>query len=336
MRAGARAIGGERRRGEREPYGPSGREEGTGGGRPAGERGRERGRACAPRLGRHRQAERARALRTPARRRAAQRGGEARRRRAAAGARRQRAVDELDELSRQVGAHRRERRRAGLDRPRGLEHRRLPERMPPCERLPQHHAHRPHVGCLGGVLACEPLGRDVRERARHVALRRERLRLRHSGEAEVEELRRHAIALREKDVRRLHVAMEDPRSVRVREPLRDLRARLDGAGVVERAGAQGLAEGAAGDELVRDVDMPAVARECIRAQAARVTQPGGGRRLALCARGRLALARDDLEGDVETRLLVSCQPDRSRPAAAERTQGPVATEDGLAVMQCER
>ena len=51
--------------------------------------------------------------------------------------------------------------------------------------------------------------------------------------------------------------------------------------------------------------------------------------LALGARGRLPLARDDLERDVEPRLLVAGEPDRARAAAAERLQGPVAAEHEL-------
>ena len=51
--------------------------------------------------------------------------------------------------------------------------------------------------------------------------------------------------------------------------------------------------------------------------------------LALGPRRRLALARDDLERDVEARALVAGEPDRARAAAAERPQRPVAVEDEL-------
>src|SRR5207302_3437652 len=108
----------------------------------------------------------------------------------------------------------------------------------------------------------------------------------------------------EQDVRRLHVAMQDPRRVRVREAVADLRARLDRGAVVELAGAHRLAEGLPRNELVGDVHVPRVARERVRAQAARMAQLGGGLRLTLRARGGLALAGHDLERDVESRLLV--------------------------------
>jgi len=58
-----------------------------------------------------------------------------------------------------------------------------------------------------------------------------------------------------------------------------------------------------------------------------------GVRLALGARGGLALARDDLESDVEAVLLVAREPDRARAAAAERAQGSVALGDELARRQ---
>ena len=57
-----------------------------------------------------------------------------------------------------------------------------------------------------------------------------------------------------------------------------------------------------------------------------MAQMRGRRGLALGARGGLALARDDLERDVEPRLLVAGEPDRAGAAAAERAQRPVAAE----------
>ena len=59
-------------------------------------------------------------------------------------------------------------------------------------------------------------------------------------------------------------------------------------------------------------------------------QPRGRQRLALGPRRRLALARDDLQRDVEAGLLVTRQPDRAGAAAAERAQGPVALRNELA------
>src|SRR6266550_9288797 len=83
------------------------------------------------------------------------------------------------------------------------------------------------------------------------------------------------------------------------------------------------------DELVRDVDVPRVAAEPVRAQAGGMAQLRGRLGLALGPHGRLALARDDLQRDVEARPLVAGEPHRARAAAAERPQGPVAVEDEL-------
>jgi hypothetical protein len=143
------------------------------------------------------------------------------------------------------------------------------------------------------------------------------------------------LAVREQHVRRLHVTVEDAGRVRVRQAVADLRARLDRGAVVELAGAQGLPECASRHEFVGDVDVPRVTGERVGAQAARMAQAGRCGRLALGAGGGLALSGDDLEGDVEARLLVACEPDRSRAAAAEGTERAVPVEDEPAPLERE-
>ena len=113
----------------------------------------------------------------------------------------------------------------------------------------------------------------------------------------------------------------------VREPVADLRARLDRRSVVQLAGPQCLTKCASRHELVGDVDVPRVACKFVGAQATRVSEAGGGSGLAFGAHGRLPLAGDDLERDVESRLLVACEPDRPRTAATERAQRAVSVED---------
>src|SRR5262245_5629679 len=56
---------------------------------------------------------------------------------------------------------------------------------------------------------------------------------------------------------------------------------------------------------------------------------GCGLALALGANGRLALARDDLQRDVETALLVPCEPHVAHPSRPERPQRPVPSKDEL-------
>ena len=58
--------------------------------------------------------------------------------------------------------------------------------------------------------------------------------------------------------------------------------------------------------------------------------------LALGARGRLALARDDLERHVEARSLVAGEPDEPMPPLPERPQRAVAAEDELAAESAGR
>ena len=93
--------------------------------------------------------------------------------------------------------------------------------------------------------------------------------------------------------------------MRVCEAVAHLGAGLDRRIVGQLAGPQRLAVRASGDELVGDVDVPRVAAEPVRAQAGGMPQLRGGLRLALGARGRLALARDDLQRDVEACPLVA-------------------------------
>ena len=61
-----------------------------------------------------------------------------------------------------------------------------------------------------------------------------------------------------------------------------------------------------------------------------MAQPRGRQGLPLGPRRRLALARDDLQRDVEAGALVAREPDRARAAAAERAQGPIALRNELA------
>src|SRR5918999_6288582 len=80
------------------------------------------------------------------------------------------------------------------------------------------------------------------------------------------------------------------------------------------------------DVLVRDVNVTVIASKSVCAQAVRVAEARRGVRLPLGPRGRLALLRDDLERDVEARLLIAREPDGARSAAAERAQGTITAE----------
>ena len=66
-----------------------------------------------------------------------------------------------------------------------------------------------------------------------------------------------------------------------------------------------------------------------------MAEPRRGLHLARGAGGALSLARDDLERDVEARLLVAGEPDRPRAAAPERLRRPVAVEDERSVGEGE-
>ena len=195
------------------------------------------------------------------------------------------------------------------------------------ERLPEHDADGPDVTGGGRVASTEALGCDVREGAGHVADGGQRVGLVELGQAEVEEPDRDRRRLLDEDVRGLHVPMDDPDPVGVGERVEDLRCGLDGVAVAELAGAQRLAQRDPLDVLVGDVDVPAVAPEVVGADAPLVAEPRRGLHLPRRPGSALALARDDLQRDLETRPLVPREPDGARAAATEGPEGPVAVED---------
>ena len=185
---------------------------------------------------------------------------------------RERVADRAEEPLREVGPLDLERRRTRLDRSGHLLQRHAPERMLAGERLPEQDADSPDVARRAGLLAAQPLGRDVRERARHVADRRQRLGLVELREPEVEQAHRDAVALGQQHVRGLHVAVDDPAPVRMCKAVEDLRRRLDRLAVTQVAGAHRLAQRAAADVLVGDVDVAGIGAEAVRTQAALVPQ----------------------------------------------------------------
>jgi hypothetical protein len=198
------------------------------------------------------------------------------------------------------------------------------------EGLPEHHTHRPHVAGGGRRFAAQPLRRDVRERPGHVSDGRERLGLGEAREPEVEQADRDLRLVLQQDIRRLDVAVHDPLSMRVRETFQDLRGGLDRGGVCQLPASRRLAQGRAGDVLVRDVHVLPVACVCVDALAAGMAEFGSSAGLTLRARACLAFARDDLERHVQTRLLVPRKPDRAGAAAAQRPDRAVPGEYELA------
>src|SRR4029453_3945680 len=99
--------------------------------------------------------------------------------------------------------------------------------------------------------------------------------------------------------------------------------------VPELAGANTVAHRPARDVFVGDVDVPVVAGVGVGPQTPWMAQPRGRFRLALRAPPGLALARDDLQRDVEAVRLVARKPNGARAAAPQRPQGAVAAKDEL-------
>ena len=131
--------------------------------------------------------------------------------------------------------------------------------------FPEQHTDRPHVGGRAGLLPTQALGRDVRQRPRDVADRRQRLLLAHEREPEVEQLHAHAGRFGEEHVRGLHVAMDDSLRMGVRQTVEDLRRRLQHVRVAERLRPQRLTQRPPDDVLVGDVDVAGIAGKGIGA-----------------------------------------------------------------------
>ena len=195
------------------------------------------------------------------------------------------------------------------------------------QRFPEEHADRPHIRGRPGFLSMEALRRDVGERPGYVADGRERVRVRHQGQAEVEETHRDALLLGEQHVRRLHVAMDDPARVREREALEHLGSRLDRAFVPELMCAQRLPKRLARDVLVRDIEVLGVRFEPVGAQAVRVAQFRRRLGLALGPGRRPTLPGDDLQRELLAGDLVAHEPHRPGAAASEWAQGPIPVQD---------
>ena len=199
------------------------------------------------------------------------------------------------------------------------------------ERLPEQHADGPDVRPRCRRLSAKPLRRDVGERPGDVAGGGQRLRLRQARKAEVEQPNRDVLTVREQDVGRLDVAVDDPARVRVRETFQHLHGGRDRRRVVELARAKRLAKRATRRVLVGDVDVLRVVAETVGPLTARMPEPRRRFRFALRPGAGLALAGDDLQRDVETVLLVPGEPDRPGPAGSKWPERPVPPEDELAL-----
>jgi hypothetical protein len=203
------------------------------------------------------------------------------------------------------------------------------------ERLPEDHADRPDVASFRRLLPGEPLGRDVRERPGDVADGGQRVCLVELCKPEVEHPDGDVVGVLDQHVRGLDVAVDDSAPMRVREPIEHLGGDLDRPRVVDLLRAQNLAQRPAPHVLVGDVDMARVAAEVVGADAAFVAEPGRCLHLARRARCPLSLTWNDLERDLEPRLLVPGEPDRSRAPATERLEGSIAVENERSIGDCE-
>ena len=240
----------------------------------------------------------------------------------------QRARDRREDVLREVGAERLERRRAALDPPRGLGEVAAPERVLARERLPEQDAERPRRRRPRSPSA--PAGAPARCRRAFPGCRRAPSACRTPPSARARSrgaARRSTSDSASRTFDGLTSRWMIPRRGRARARRRSARATSIAARSSSSPARQRLAQRAAGDVLVGDVDVRRVARERDDPLAARVAERRRRAGLALGAVARLALARDDLQRDVEAGLLVACEPDLAHAAGAQRAQRAVPAEE---------
>ena len=130
--------------------------------------------------------------------------------------------------------------------------------------------------------------------------------------------------------------MHDASCVRVRERVQQLGGGLHRMRVLQQAGPHGVAQRAAGNVLVRDVDVVIVAVDGVDAGAVPMAEPLDGDGFPFRPRSGLPLTWHHLQRDVASGDLVPGQPDRPRSAATERPESAIAPEDqvGIGVRCC--
>ena len=193
-------------------------------------------------------------------------------------------------------------------------------------------AHTSAAGPAGSP--AQPLGRDVGERPGHVADRASASRPRaiwarpKSRSAHG----RRACPSASRTFAGLTSRWTIPRACACASASSIWRAASTARAVVELAAPHRLAQRLAGDVLVGDVDVLGVAARSRSARRQRWWRSRAAASASRSARDAALPSRgDDLQRDVEARLLVAREPDRAGAAAAERPQRPVAAEDELAL-----
>ncbi len=150
-------------------------------------------------------------------------------------------------------------------------------------------------------------------------------------DAEVGQLRDRAAGvrrIRHEHVRRLHVAVDDPLRVGVRERLAERDPDLGDVAVRQLAGAQQLRHRPAAHELGHEVGAAVLGAGLVERHDRRVRQARGRARLLLGAPGGV-VERDRLDRDLAREPLVARQPDDAEGAGAELPQQPIAVEHEL-------
>src|SRR5688572_11165418 len=240
-----------------------------------------------------------------------------------------------DELPRARGRRRRQERRVGLPVEDGGQHvagGRALERAPPAQALEEHAPQRPQIGAPVDVLPANLLGTHVGRRAedqaglaQQGAVRPALQRLR---QAEVEDL--DAALRRDSDVRRLEIAVDDPRLVRGFEAGRDLAADVER--LVDRRGTarHALGQVLARHELEREIQRVAVSVETVDLPDVRMIERSEDLGLALEPAQAVHVGSEgigqELEGDFALEARVPRAVDHAHATGTDPVEDLVRTQ----------
>lgn len=196
------------------------------------------------------------------------------------------------------------------------------------DQLVQHATERVHIRRLAGLRAPRPLRRNVKRAADELTGRRQRARPLTGQVSDTEVRDLDGPIRRQQQVARFHITMYDVLPVRRGESGGGLLDDVDRA-IFRQRSVQGdfLGDSPAFDQFHHQEEALTVVTEVVHRDDMRITQPGGGSRLAMesLGRSRIPVGRQQqLDRDRPPELFIGGAEHLSHPAAPNRGTQPVS------------